>query len=60
MPNDIIKQMEKDAYAKMFKFRDKLKAENNKRKIIEDMDKGSKYLAKTVNHIQTIYPKATF
>ena len=51
-PPEILKKMESLAYEKLFKLRDKLKVENEKRSKIEKMDKGSKYLTKTMHHMQ--------
>ena len=59
MPADCLKQMEKNAFTKLFKMREMLKNENQIRKELEGRDRGSKYLAKTVNHMQNIYPIAT-
>lgn len=59
MPPEIQRKMEDRAYAKLETFNNKLKTENEKRTRIESMDTGSKYLAKTMHHMQNIYPAAT-
>lgn len=47
------------AYTKLFALREKLHHENQKKLQIENMDHNTQYLAKTVNHMQTIFPSST-
>ena len=56
---DIIKILTEKAYEKLFTLREKLLNEHEKRNKIELMDPNTAFQAKTVNHMQTIFPSST-
>jgi hypothetical protein len=56
VPPEIIKALTEKSYSKLFMVREKLQVENQKRQKIEKMDHKTEFLAKTVDHMQSIFP----
>jgi len=51
--------MESVCYGKLYKLRDTLKRGDENKTAMENMDSRTQHFAKTMSHIQHIYPKST-
>lgn len=59
IPQEIVQAMCDSMYNKLFKFREKMLLENQKKRNIEGMDNATMSMASTVDHMQRIYPGST-
>lgn len=58
-PPETKRELERAAYTKLHKLREKLQSQNHMKKKVELMDYQTANLANTMNHMQQIYPLST-